>query len=195
MTRLTRYRFGAVVVVATLLTTAIVVLRNTPDTGLGLLIVGLLFFVPGRVQGILWRDFFRGSRLLRLNRNAEAVPYLESFIERLRRHPALARAMWLQWPGYTPKAMAMALNNLAVAYLNAGEVEKAMPILEDALRVDRDMSIAWWNLAMAYDRRGQTEAARNATAEARRLGYRGGRLDSLQECAAGALSRAEGHGT
>jgi predicted Zn-dependent protease len=185
---------GAVVVVVTLLTTAILALRNTGNVGLGLLIVGLLFLVPGRVQGILWRDFFRGSRLLRLNRNAEAVPYLERFVERLRRHPALGRAMWLQWPGYTPSAMAMALNNLAAAYLNAGEVEKSIAILEDALRVDKDMSIAWWNLAMAHDSRGQTEAARNASAEARRLGYRGGRLDSFQQYAAGALSRAEGRG-
>jgi tetratricopeptide (TPR) repeat protein len=194
MSRLTKYRIGVAVLVVMYVAAGVLAIRSIGNLWLGLVIVGLLFVVPGRVQGVLWRDFFRGSRLLRLNRNAEAVPYLEGFIERLEHRPALAHAMWLQWPGYTPSAMAMGLNNLAVAYLDAGETEKAIPLFLDALRVDRDMSVAWWNLATAYDRRGETEAALNASAEARRLGYRGGTLDSFQQCAAGALTRVEGRG-
>lgn len=143
MTRLTRYRIGIAVLAATFVAAGVLAIRGIGDLRLGVVIVGLLYLVPGRVQGILWRDFFRGSRLLRLQRNAEAVLYLERFIERLGRHPALAYAIWLQWPGYTPSALAMGLNNLAVAYLNAGETEKAIPLFEDALRADAEMSVAW----------------------------------------------------
>jgi tetratricopeptide (TPR) repeat protein len=168
MTRLTKYRVGYIAAIVAILT---MVAASTIRWDLGwgaLFIVGIMFLIPGRVQGILWRDFFRGSFLLRTNRPAEAVAQFESFVRRLQERPSLRLAMWLQWPGYTPNAMAMALNNLGASYLNSGALERAVPTLKSAVDTDPEMSIAWLNLAIAHRSIGADADAEKAAETARR---------------------------
>src|SRR5687768_16939689 len=84
--------------------------------------VGVLFLVPGRVQGYLYRDLFTGRWLLDAGRNHEAIPYFKRFLDTLSRRPGLKHALWLSFSIYSTDAEVMTRNNLGAACLRLGEL-------------------------------------------------------------------------
>jgi tetratricopeptide (TPR) repeat protein len=194
MTRLTRFRLGYVTLLAVLAGASVAVIALADFRLLAFVLVVIVLLIPGRIQGYLWRDFFRGTRLLRLGRHAEAIPYLESFRGRVSQRPLLKRAIWLAWPGYTADVEVMTLTNLGAAHLGVGALDAAEDNLEQATRLDPQSALAWVNLAVVRASRRDSAGAEHAAAEARRLGYRGNALDRVQQALSGMLTRVEGRG-
>lgn len=190
MTRIARYRLGygaALVALAGVVALVLAWMGTSPAVLIGL---GLLLMVPGRVQGVLFRDLFAGTRLLRAARAAAAIPVLERFLAAIRARPRRKRAMWLSWPGWSADVQAVALTNLGAARREEGDLAGAERDLRAALARDPQRAPAWANLAAVHVRRGEPAGA--ALGEARRLGLRGGALDAIQAALAGQLAPVEG---
>lgn len=194
MTRLARYRLGYLGALVGLGGAAVAIVAAADYSPLAILAVGLMLLAPGRLQGVLWRDFFRGTRLLREGRHAEAIAYLEGFRIRITQRPSLKRAIWLTWPGYTANADVMALTNLGAAQFGLGDLDAAERDLTTASALDPESPLPWLNLGLVRSARGDTSGAERAFVEARRHGYRGGSLDRIQQTASGLVTRLEGRG-
>lgn len=65
------------------------VIGGWPD----LLVAALLMLVPGRIQGFVYRDFFRGRRLFSQGRYADAIPHFERFLHAVRARPWIKRLL------------------------------------------------------------------------------------------------------
>lgn len=59
-------------------------------------------------------------------------------------------------------ARALYFNNLGVEFMVDGEFEKALPYIQNALWIDRSLSIAWNNIGTVYNRLEQFELAEYA---------------------------------
>src|SRR5690606_36097343 len=103
---------------------------------LALVGVGLLFLVPGRLQGVFLRNLFRGRRLLDRGRPRQALPHLHAFVDEIGRNPWRRHLIWLAWTVYTPSAQAMAWNNIGAARTELGDWEPAREAFEKALELD-----------------------------------------------------------
>lgn len=194
MTRLTRCRLGWLVLLATLSVLAMLVLHALGYRPAAVFGVALVLLLPGRLLGHFWRPFFRGRRALGRGHTAVAVSQFTSFLARLEARPWLRHLVWLAWPGYSTDPAAMAWTNLGVAHLQAGQTESARAALERAAQLDPLTPLPWYNLGLLHDGLGEPAEAARAFAEARRLGYRDGRVDAVQQRLAGALADIEGAG-
>lgn len=163
---------------------------RTPVWAVALMVVLLL--LPGRVQGALWRDFFRGRRLLAHREHAASIPYFERFLARVRARPALKRAIWLSWGMYSRDIEAMTENNLGVAKLELGRWDEAEEHLKRAIAIDRAAPLPHYNLAMIFAARGMGPEAAQHLARAGELGYRDTTSDRLTRAAGELLARIEG---
>lgn len=139
----------------------------------------VVFLLPGRLQGWLWRDFFRGRRLLSGGRPDESIAHFERFLETLRRHPGRRRAIWLAGSAYTRDVEAMTLNNLGIAHLLAGRLEEAEAKFREALKVDDLYPLPHAGLADLAVRRERPDEARDHAGRAVALGFTGGRIRRL----------------
>jgi tetratricopeptide (TPR) repeat protein len=192
MTRLTRYRVGWVLAVLTLSSLALGVLQAFVFHPAAVVGLALLLLVPGRILGHCWRAFFRGRRALDSGQPDAAVGHFNTFLATLEARPWLRRLVWLGWPGYSADPAAMTWTNLGAAHLRAGRSESARAALERAVQIDPLTPLPWYNLGLLHAGLGDAGAADRAFVEARRLGYRGDRLDQGQQTLAGALARIEG---
>ncbi|MGH8732809.1 MAG: hypothetical protein ACREVB_03920, partial [Burkholderiales bacterium] len=66
-----------------------------------LLGIGLVLLIPGRVQQIYWKGFFRGQKLQLKNRHREALEAFEGFLTTLRERPGLRHLIWFSQWSYT----------------------------------------------------------------------------------------------
>jgi tetratricopeptide (TPR) repeat protein len=194
MARLTLYRAGYVAALALLAGCVWWAAQHFALGPLGLLAIGAGLLLPGRIQGHLYREFFRGTRLFRENRPEEAIPHLERFAEKIARRPGLKRAIWLSWPGYSGDVEAMTYTNLGASRLGTGDLDGSERDLQRAVQIDPRSPMPWLNLALLHTVCGETEAAHAAAERARLLGYTGGVLDQLQRAGAGLLTAMEGRG-
>lgn len=193
MTRTARLKLGYVAVFLTV--AAIVVTLLVWVAGpLGFFLAALLTILPARLQGVFYRDFFRGRRQLAGGNPEEAIPAFERFLETIRARPGLKKLVWLQWAVYSPDMEVMTLNNLGAAHYHIGELDVAEGYLREALRLDPVYPVAYYNLALIAAGRDDDAEAERLLGEARRLGYTGGNVDQLIGRAGNALARLEGGG-
>lgn len=194
MTRTARYKRAYVFTLAALsalvLAAAFFTRRPVPV----LAGAALVFLVPGRLQGWLWRDFFRGRRLLSLGRPEEAIVLFERFLETLKLHPGRRRAIWLAGSAYTRDVEAMTWNNLGVARMLLERYDEAEANFHEALRLDGLYPLPHAGLADVAMRRDRAEEARRHGEQAVALGYRGGRMDRLLQSLGSGYARALGRG-
>lgn len=179
MTRTARYKRTYFLTLAGLSALVLVVAFLTRRPVPVLAGAALVFLVPGRIQGWLWRDFFRGRRLLADGRPDEAVQHFERFLETLRRHPGRRRAIWLAGSAYTRDVEAMTWNNLGVARMLTERHDEAEKHFREALRVDPLYPLPHAGLADLAMRRNRPDEARRQAEQAVALGYAGGRIDRL----------------
>jgi tetratricopeptide (TPR) repeat protein len=158
------------------------------------LAISLLLLVPGRIQGHLWRDFFRGRRLLQRKQYERSLTYFYSFLERLKKKPVLKKAIWLGWAVYSRDIEAMTLNNIGVAYMELGEFKKAKRSLLTAITIDPNYPLPFFNLAIVAKMQRDRARSRLFLARAAKLGYRQTTVDRLIHLSDNLLARVEGHG-
>ncbi len=182
MDRTTRYKliyFALLVVVAAVLFTLALVL----DQWLAALGVGVLLFIPGRIQRHFWRDFHEGRKLLESGHPEEAIGCFERFIQKLQENPRLAGYVWLGSSLYTRNAEAMAHSNLGAARLYLHRAEEAEACLRRAIELDGQYPVPWVNLAVLAMLRGDTEEAKVDLLEAQSRGYGRVTVDQIRAAA------------
>jgi hypothetical protein len=158
-----------------------------------LLLIAVLL-VPGRIQGLLFRDLFRGRHDLDRNDAASALKHLESFLHTVREQPWRRLALWLSWSIYTPSLEAMAQNNVGAAHLALGDIAAAEGAWRTALELDSQYPLPHANLALVAAAHNDSGAVDKHLATARKLGFRGEGLDRFVRKAQSILATVESHG-
>lgn len=196
MNRTVRLKILCVVVLLVLLALALLLSAALfPELGLlAMFAVALLLFVPGRIQGVFFRDFFRGRRLLEIGRPAEALVPFRRFLVQVQRKPRQKRLLWLSWAIYSTDIEAMTWNNIGAAHTELGEWSAAREALSRALATDDQYPIPHFNLALIASAEGDRQEAQRELDAARRLGYRETSIDQLIMQAGSLLARIEGRG-
>lgn len=156
--------------------------------------LGVVLLIPGRVQGLLFRELFRGRRDLDRDDAASALNHLSSFLETIRSQPWRRPALWLSWSFYTPNVEAMAQNNIGAAYLALGNAGAAEVAWHAALRLDSQYPIPHANLALVAAARNDPVAASRHLDAAHKLGYSGAGLDRYVHKVQSTLAAVESHG-
>lgn len=159
---------------------------------LGAGLLALVALVPGGIQAVVFRDLFRGRRLLDMDRPEAAIEHLERFIAEIRRSPYKKRLLWLRWSVYTVDAEAMALNNLGAALTVLGRLAAAGAALQEALTLDSKYPLPHVNLAVLAEVEGDHGAAQAGLRAAAELGYHGTTVDQVINRAQALLARWEG---
>lgn len=155
------------------------------------LIFGILYLLPGRIQGIFYRNHFKGRRYLELQKLEESILASETFLEEIKVKPWLKKLIFLSWGIYSLDIEAMTLNNLGAAQLEQGDLEKARKTLLDALTLDPLYPIPHVNLAilaMVYKDEGTMNYH---IAQAETLGYLGTSIDKIVERAQSIYAKFE----
>ena len=160
-----------------------------------LLFVVLLLFLPGRVQGYFYRDFFRGRREMGVGEFDAALDHFSTFAENVRSRPWLKRLIWLSFGVYTTDIEAMTHNNLGACYLEKGEITKSKTALYRALEICPTYPIPYFNLALLYGLTGERREAVRCFQEAKRLGYDLSRFDQVLNSLSQGLANIEGGGS
>lgn len=191
MDRVTRRIVGYVAVVA-LLAAVVVVLLPWPPGRLHLVVAALFLLLPGRLQGVLWRDFFRGRHAMGEQDFAGAEKHFILFLNKLQHQPRLRSAAFLAWNFYTWNPEAMTRNNLGACRLALGELDAAELELKEARDLDQGFPLPYFNLGVLAHARGAESEAEGLRALAAKLGYRAATRERLISAAGAALAAVEG---
>jgi tetratricopeptide (TPR) repeat protein len=190
MDRVTRRIVGYVAVVG-LLAAAVFFFLPWPPGWLHL-VVAALFLLPGRLQGVLWRDFFRGRHAMNRQDFAGAEKHFLLFLDKLKQRPRLRHAAFLAWNFYTWNPEAMTRSNLGACRLVLGKLDAAEPELKEARDLDPGSPLPYFNLAVLAHARGAESEAERLRALAAQFGYRAATRERLISAAGGALAAVEG---
>ncbi|NOK63797.1 MAG: hypothetical protein GFH27_549283n29 [Chloroflexi bacterium AL-W] len=194
MTRVTRYKTSYIIVIICLIVLCLGLLYFS---GWNVWVtVGLIFalLIPGRVQGLLFRDLFRGRRALDQHHPAEALEHWERFLKTIQSQPWRKPALWLSWSVYTPSVEAMVLNNIGTAHLILDNREQAIATWHAALELDPRYPLPYTNLAVVSASEGDSSTAENLLASAKQLGYSGNAFDQVVQKVQHLLANVESHG-
>jgi len=193
MTRIARYRGAYVACIALFAAVTFTVTHSSGGAHAALFTV-ILLFIPGRIQGLLYRDLFQGQRALAKEQPDTALIHFNKFLERLEAQPWRKWVLWLSWSIYTPSAKAMGLNNVGAALAAKGQIDSAEAAWRQAIAIDPLYSIPHANLAATAAGRGEADLAKNLLSTAATLGYTGGALDRATHRVQQLLAQVESHG-
>ena len=143
-----------------------------------LLLITLICLIPGRLVGYFYRDLLTARRLIDRGRWQQSIPYSLRFTNKIRQHKWLKIFIWFAPSLYTISPLAMGLNNLGVAHLELGEIERAEEYFWSALRIDQKYSLPYYSLAIIELLRENTSQGEYYLAKSNRLGYSQGKIDS-----------------
>jgi len=141
------------------------------------ILICLLGLIPGRIIEYFWRNLRFGQKLIQQKKYLDSITYSELFIEDCARNPWIVHLIWLSPSFYTIAPKAMALNNIAVAYIELGELDRAKSVCYQALEIDPFYGIPYYNLAAIFILQSDELTAQNHYARAKRLGFSGGAFD------------------
>ena len=156
------------------------------------LFIAFALLIPARIQGVLWREFFRGRHAMSEMRYGPAEQHFRAFLEALHTTPRLRFAIFLGWSFYTWNAEAMVRNNIGACQVNSGRLDAAESELKAAWALDDQYPIPVFNLAILARARGQDDEAERLRATAARLGYRAATRDRLIAAGGRVLAAIEG---
>lgn len=191
MSRSSRYKALYFVVILSAAAAALLVLQRYSWNPSVIVVVGLLLVLPGRIQGVLLRDLFRGRAALDVGEPSKALQYFERFQHTLSRQPWRKHALWLSWSVYTPNLSAMLLNNIGAAYFSLGETSRAKDSWQLAIELDQQYPHPFANMALVAAGEGDEFLATELISHAKTLGYSGRALDSMISKMQSLLARVE----
>lgn len=136
-----------------------------------LVLIAIVFLIPGRLVQYYWRDFFKGRKCLQKKNFDEAIQRFSLFLKEVQESPWIKWLMFFSYGLYSFKVEAVAQVYLAKCYIYKKELERAEECLNKALQVDKKYSLAFFNLAVIHLLRNNEAEARNFFDQARGHGY------------------------
>ena len=194
MSRVTRYKIGYVIALLALAGCVIALARLVEPGPWLVATIVLVLIVPGRVQGLLFRDLFRVRRDLDRNSAESALTHFNSFLSTIKAQPWRKPALWLSWSLYTPNVEAMTRNNIGSAQLSLGDLASAEEAWNAALALDPLYPLPHANLALVAAARDNKVAMAQHLDKARALGYRGAAFDRFVHKTQSVLAAIESQG-
>lgn len=134
--------------------------------GWGAPLVMILGFTPSIVCRAVWKDHFRGQRLLRQGQAAEAEKAFSSFRQRYVSDPLVRQIEWISTFRTTRSFMAIIWNNIGVTQIEQAKYAEALISFELALHEDPLYRIARCNAVLAAHASGREERVAHHSAEA-----------------------------
>ena len=195
MIRTARYKLQYVIVLVAGFALAGVVAWSFRGPTIALFLVPALLLIPGRLSGFLWRDLYRGRRLIDAGHLEAGVTAHQRFLQLLAERPRRRRLWWLAWGVYSRDPGAMAHNNIGAAQLHLGRFEEAESAFREALAADPEYPIPHFNLAVLSTARGEHAEAKKHADAAVALGYSRNLDDKILQSAGAVLARIEGRGS
>jgi tetratricopeptide (TPR) repeat protein len=192
MTRPTRLKILYGVAVVLMIAIALAILKAVNFSPTAVILLALLFLIPGRINGHYWRDFYTGRRMMESGWNADAIKEFEKFLNRLRENPTLKHLIWFVWGFYTRDVEAMTQNNIGAVLIREGSLDQAEERLAQAIKIDDQYPIPYYNMALIGEMRGDREAAVASLGTAESLGYQQTKIDEVANKAASILATIEG---
>ncbi len=193
MTRTARFKliYLASLVACGILVGAIIFLTPQANRTAVMILLAVVLLLPGRIQGWIFREHFRGRRLADLGQYEESMRESERFLARVAREPWRKRAVWLGGIAYSRDIEAMTFNNVGIAALHLGELDKAEASFRSALALDPEYPIPHVNLAILASVRGEASGAGLELDQAERLGYSASGADAVLRQAQQVLAMIE----
>jgi len=136
-----------------------------------LLVIAMIFLLPGRIVHYFWRDFFQARKRLNQKRYDEAIAAFYKFIDNVEKKPFLKWLMFFSYGLYSFKVEAVALNYLGVCYLHQKKLELAERSFHKSLEVDSKYIMAYKHLSTAAILCNETGKAKQLYAEAQKHGF------------------------
>ncbi|KAB2879328.1 hypothetical protein F9K33_09430 [bacterium] len=136
-----------------------------------LLIIALVFLVPGRLVQYYWRDFFKGRKNLEKKNYDKAIQRFELFLKDVEESPWIKWLMFFSYGLYSFKVEAVALAYLGKCNIYKRNLEQAEQFLNRALQTDSKYPVAFFNLSVIYVLRNDEITARRYFDAAREHGY------------------------
>ena len=158
-------------------------------------LLAIVFFIPGRMQGYFWRDFYRGRKLVGRGEWENSLRCFGRFLADLKKRPWLIRLNWLNWGMYTRDIEAMTYNNMGLAHLGLGRLSEAEQHFIRAIEIDSEYPLPYYNRALLEQIKGDTEEAASLLKKSQTLGYSRTTYDKLIQTASSILAHIEGHRT
>lgn len=181
MSRAAKYYLLCAVILVAVLIGANWFLARYPDGHTWLILVGLLFLLPGRVSAFWLKDFYRCRRFYDLERYAEAIDSGNRFLKTLESEPWRGKLIYLTWSLYTWNAEAMTRNNLGASFMMSGKFDKARQELAAAIALDSGYALPFANLAALEAAVGNHAESERLARIAEKNGYSGTKAEKLAE--------------
>ena len=192
MSRTSKYKVTYLAVLIFASSSALYILYQFKENYYVIFFIMILFLVPGRIQGYLWRDFFIGRRLVWQHKYEEAIHHFKKFEQNLAENEWLKNAIWLAAFIYSKSIKVMTLNNIGVCCLELGELEKARKYFETALKLDDECPLPSYNLSIVSEIQGDHGLAVKQFNTSVKLGYSRTSIDQMIHKAGEIYARIEG---
>lgn len=192
MIRTKKYKIQYFASIAGYAVVAVFLLWRFEVQPISILVVAVLLFIPGRIQGFFWRDLYTGRRLLESGSFSSSLNASERFAQLADSKPWLRKMWWLQGAIYTRDPVAMAQNNIGAAHLELKHLVDAKQAFSDAISLDEEYAVPHFNLAMIAGLEGDEAEKERRLKSASAHGYSQSAIDNFLSNAGSILARFEG---
>ncbi len=145
-----------------------------------LMLIALVFLIPGRLVKYYWRDFFKGRKCLQKGNFDEAIQRFQLFITEVHESPWIKWLMFFSYGLYSFKVEAVAQAYLAKCHVHKNELQQAESCLSKALEVDHKFPIALYTMAVVSALKNDEAASRRYFDLARENGYPKMKFENLK---------------
>lgn len=152
MTRISEYKLQLMMVLIGLIVCLFLAMTYLDTVPLLMMLFGvqLLWFFKIRKQKLLM-NFTLGKDYLINGHYQQAIRYMEQFIKQAQLEGDVSKASTIPLGVYTRNAVAMAYNNMGIAYMGLHDYQQAKDALHMALEYDGEYVVPYYNLsAIAY---------------------------------------------
>ncbi len=181
VSRAVKYYLLCAVVVVVAVIGADWFLVRYPGGHVWLILIGLLFFLPGRISAFWLKDLYRCRRFYDLERYPEAIDSGNRFLKTLESEPWRRKLIYLTWSLYTWNVEAMTRNNLGASFMMSGKFDPARQELAAAIALDPGYALPFANLAAIEAAVGNHAESKRLALIAEKNGYSGTKAEKLAD--------------